>query len=236
MTQPLAHDYPDWGRSGSAADIKVMRADAVVINALTTYGPFFVGNYRHLELFMAGVGARTLMRLIWWADQALTENMGNDRIHVAAGGQADFHVPIGGPWLTVEVSGQGYPVTVSPQVYMSMVPRANFLDAIGYAPMLISQTAVAVAAAGSVAFNATSTLPGLATWAIDTDAAAWKARLQVTDITGSLIRIATARNGLYGGPALVHLPAAPARIVFDNLTGVAVTCDLTLISRSVEGA
>lgn len=215
MTSPLLHGYPDFGRQRAETDIVVLYQTNLVLNALTAFGPFFVGSIAALYLSFDGTAARSRLSFEFYLDQAMTQLVDMDGVVINASGYYTGPIPVVGPWVRIVAEASAYPGTVSIRCVMNP-EMYTVAGQEGSAGRILHANPTNVAAATTTTVVANASWRGSVSIYYQLDAvAAQEFRLEALQLTG-LVRIlfSVIGNGLSGVAEIgVHTDAIRAILV-----------------------
>jgi len=217
--------FPDWGRFvQSVADPLVVGSQALT-GLHTIFGPYFVGAYpvTALRLSPASSGALTSYIIAFYADEALTELVGEVFY------QTIYNLPIVdcvgnvGPWLTIECTDSAYSAgdTATISAVASTASVADLRRS--QSGSLLSQTIESVPSGDSVQPYCFYITTGPAVLCIATTATDWTAVLDALVSGTDPVPLAGISNASANpaGPLYVALPGLPTQLTFTNNDGVA---------------
>jgi hypothetical protein len=197
---PTVADHPDFTQPPQ------FTADPVIAGAFTataTSGPlatFYCGNMESIVVRATGMAAGVgwVYNFTWYADQALTQQIGQTNLRTLSAIPISAQLPNRGPWCQVTVTT----TNVAAKAFtLYVIPRTgtpsgagSFLDG-----LIQSAAGQVIAGAGNVSQNAYGLTPGEACITVDTDAAVWSAKLFAFDETSALIGIWCGLTNTGGG-------------------------------------
>lgn len=227
MTQPVTHGFPDWARQTPAVDVIYERIDVPDIDALTSYGPYFVGATPHVGVLFGATTNNFDASFSFFADEALTLSLADVHLEIRQGQTAPQVIPAYGPWLRVNVVPSAANGSFFMRLWATPVPGRPMRDS-ARDNMLVSQTATNIGAGATSTFSPSRVWPGPAVWSVDTAAATWTAVLSTISPSGTVRLIDAMRNGASPTSRGVYLPNASLQLAVTNTTGAAATFNVGL--------
>jgi hypothetical protein len=201
--------------------------EALAAGGVAPYGPFDVSAIPAIVTFLTDRTNGLSLNLTFFADQAMTINMGGWRANLlpsaapVGDGSINQAWPTLGPWMTCTITAS----IVGPITYdirLSAAPVACAPLDSGGRPSLIFSENVAIAAAGNATRQSFRTQPGLGFWMAGQDAGTWTAKLESLNQDGAGVTLLDKADSRDGRCArLVPLPARPLRITINNTDGAA---------------
>lgn len=233
MTQPVSHGYPDWGRSQPRADKFINSQSLVSIDAVTTYGRFFVGDIEFLGLRFFASTNHFSFAVTFYETEVSTLPLGNQTFSIRQNSSLDLTIPVTGPWVEYEVT---------PSAAASIFTQRSWTAHAGSYGALLSYSApILVSTGASIGANSSSTLsttkiwPGEAHWFLDSAATNFRAELSVIDYVGNVTIIDMMRFTAAGADEhQVFLPPMNAQLTIFNSTAGSATFRAALVGRPIE--
>jgi hypothetical protein len=213
MTQPIAHDYPDWARQQSSSDIIVVDHSSQLINAALVDDIKFVGHYPyvHVEGINGATGVKTVLR--WFADQAGATVIDIDSVDALVNVPYSQVVPVRGPFLQVETILNAYPNTFTTLITMMSEPANPFGGIYGDNALITQLNAGPLGGGANVTLTANSVRGGSAYFEADVlGATVFTIYLYAVDYQGVQNALASVYPASRGQPRNIHLPAQTIQV------------------------
>lgn len=221
MTQPIAHDYPDWARQQSSSDVIVADHQNELIAADLQDPIKFVGHYQyvHVEGINGNTGVKTVLR--WFADQAGTVIINIDTVDALINVPYSQVIPVRGPFLQVETILFAYPNRFTTLITMMSVPANPFGGIFGDNALISQLNAGPLGGGANVTLTANSVRGGSAYFEADVlGAVAFTIYLYAVDYQGVITPLASIYPVSRGHPRNIHLPAQTIKVqVFNQDAG-----------------
>lgn len=222
MTQPRKQGFPDYQRQAPFQNVIFLTFNQT-INAPLNQGPFHCAYAPATRVSLVATNKNVSILLFWFADQGLTQPLGQQEFIVQTNGQIDTAVANQGPWVLVEITAQSYPATLTFQV--SGVAYAGNGINIGQGNILIASENASIGIGGTLSIFSTLVWPGPATLHIRMSGGPYTVSLAGIDINGNRVpfyqRVEAAALSY---TAQLYLPAAIIRIIVTNSSGAIATC------------
>jgi hypothetical protein len=163
MTAPVAHGYSDWRRAVSRADVVWIDASGEVINAQTTYGPFFVGADQFTGLAATASVGDLDVWFRYFSDVTGALQLTESHVELRQGCRVDWSFHSRGPYVSVTVTAAAYPATYDLKLFST--GESGFGHPFfGRSNCILSAGPVNVGAGVTAVFPAARIWPGEAYW------------------------------------------------------------------------
>lgn len=237
ISAPGSRGYGDWQRVDNWDSDPILQEFINPTVGGITSGVLDVSRFAYLGGSVQVTGGTCLMQVNWYADQALTEQIGSRRWTLGAppGSPCSMRVPNLGPFCTVGffLIG-GAPLA---DVLLIATNRYNPLEFIPQFPLLVSQQNVTIAAAGSLTVTMGDYYAGpVQWWVANPTGSVAMLRFNFIDVDGTNKTIYQAQIPVTAdtnGTAIV--PPGIWSAVLINNSGAAANFFLT-VRHSVTGA
>lgn len=221
MTTPTAHDHPDWGRTVSGADIRVVNASGVQGALFVSHGTFFVGNLPHVHIALETLAGGVQLELDWLDAETGGNQVGLNRVDCLAGVDASGSFPVLAPFVEVFTRVDAIGRNISLDMWQTLSPTPVRTGVFGNE--LISVFQDPVAAFTEDQYTAIHVCWGWAHWTTLFDnPASWDVKLRAVDYQGNTTLIGY-RHVLHPvTEGLIFLPPAVIRMGALNNTAAGV--------------
>jgi len=218
MTAPVSHGFPDWGRyqarAGKLFDLQLIFGQV----GARTFGPYFVGDVRHLGLSLVVGTSGASIDLEYYADATLTFLMGQDHVTLLAGGVFERTVPALGPYFIIRFTPNASPFDIAMRIWQADDPSTPFaLTAIDN--ILVSQVAVPHAP-GVTSLDIVNARAGPANMYVRLPAVQSEVRLSSCSPAGVLTFLTSVVTPDVSGDRRIYLPNTGLRVEWINTTAV----------------
>lgn len=234
MTQPVGHGYPDFGRFVAQADKLLLDTGTVASNVVVTYNLGFVGDVDALGYFIRATTQGQSFEFAFYEDAAGVNKFTGHTIAVVAPLTSDRFIPVLGPFCRLIVTPAAAGGSHAAKVWTG--PRGGIAsDTLSGTNILITATAVNVAAAGNSTQDAVRVWPGEAHWTVSSLAATWRAELRMLLASGAFT-VVDSMQGTAAGTQhhRVFLPNRAARVFYTNTSAAAANFDTYLVGQTFE--
>lgn len=222
MTVQTAHGYSDWGRFQAQADIEYYDDAPVNVDAVTNYGPFFVGDVPFIALRFDPLILSHKAELRFFSEVGAVNFFGSYEWHVRNGANVHQSVAVLGSWVQLRVTPSA--AGSSFQARIVSAPTAGRIPGLGVnATALIQVSASAIAIGATNQAVAGNVWPGEAVWSVRTSLATFEAYLEVDDYLNVSTIIDAFTETAVDRSRTVYLPAGRMRIRIVNTSGGAGT-------------
>lgn len=221
MTAPAPHGYPDFGRYVAGADKLI--ADLVVpdIDAVTVYGPYFIGDVSFVRVFFDATTNHFTNEVAFYEDAAMTVPLGGESWSQRQGDQWNQAIPTLGPYMVLSVTPSGVNSVFDARIHTAHALWRPSTD--GGRVFLPFNNAAAVHPAGITNLEAGEVIAGPAVFHGHCATANTRMNLQGVTAGGTVFHLTRIDNidGIVSRP--LFLPPMHLRLVIDNGSGAAAT-------------
>ena len=229
MTQPGPQGYPDWRRVATQANVLYLDEDITATNTTVNRGPFFVGTQRYMGIYLEAISGQWTFKFTFYSDQARTHTLDAYEFDLANLGETlHVSVPVVGPWVYIQATAYGVGVQCATTLWGASDRLTS--NRFSFSNVLISETAIAIAAGASQTFNADPVWPGEAHLCFQQ--AAGTSRLLLFQLFAGGGTLDLWRRDLTAAQPvgeLVKLPAGSVRATVTNTSAAATTFSLYLV-------
>jgi hypothetical protein len=231
MTAPVPTDFPDYGRYLAQANKIYTIQVGIVINAITTFGPFFVGDQTNIVYRLSTATGKLSLFVEYYDSASMTTLIGRHVIDVDITGGFRQSLPVLGPFMRLLLSPVATPHTLTLLVWSVAGPVMPFFDT-STDGILIARDPINIAGGGGVQdVFANQVWVGQAYWSVFSASTTWNARLQSVNAasTTGLIDYIDKTDPHAMRP--VFLPACITRMHIQNFQAGAADFIISLVGR-----
>lgn len=220
MTTPVTHDHPDWQRTVSAADIRVIDFNDTQTVGTLSYGRVFVGNLPFLFITLAVSAGGARLALTFYPSESAVNAIGANIVDTRAGLVASGPIAVLGPWVDMTVTIDATPRTVILEVWQTLVAGQETNPPT--LPRLITQDTVSVANNTATFYEATAVKWGWGFWhAGFENTTTHRIKLHQMDYLGVRTMWDFILNGAPDQGKLIPIPAKPLSVEAFHQEGAA---------------
>jgi hypothetical protein len=226
MTAPNGQGFPDWQRNAPAANTIYARLNETIV-ADKNLGPFWVAYYPAININWLSSGGRALLRMLYFADQAMTQFVQEVRYTIDNFGLMSLSVPIRGPWCRCVISLGG--ASFNYQLFLSGVQQTGINLQFAPGNVLVQSGITTILAGATQTFNPGVTWPGRAHLTMSQLVGAWHGEINTIDTVGAKTRMFSYdSNGGAQMREMVILPNCPFDVTLTNTSGAGSQCQVYL--------
>lgn len=230
MTLPVAHGYPDYGRTYARADITYHDVSDADLDAVETLPRKFVGDRPYLGFFLSPSVNHIRIRFLFFDQPAGGTFRGVQVWEARDDTVARGNVSVTGSYMDVEVTPSAANAAYSLVCWGTDAPMPQH-GADSTENSLVSIHNLVIGGGGSSITEHPLVWPGPASWTVHTNATAWDARLETISYLGTVRTLDRLGSGGQETHHQAYLPRAPLRTQILNLDGVDRTFSLYLTAH-----
>lgn len=232
MTSPTPHDHPDWGRTVSGADIRVLNVAGVQNQLFVSHGVFFVGNLPSLHVAVSVLGGGVQLELFWLDAAVGGNNVGISRVNALANADALGPITVVAPFVEVFTAVDAVGRTIELDIWQTLTEGQSIAGVANAALISVFQDNIPGFTART--YDALTVQWGWGYWTATFDnPASYSVRLQALDYQGTATDIGYIHSANPHAGGVVILPPSPIRIL--ALNNVAAAHVLTVIVTAHPG-
>lgn len=232
MTAPFSTGYPDYGRYSARALKTYVDQNFTGISAVTTKGPFFVGDVPFVGVSCTATANGFLVQVQYGDTSVSFSAFSNLELHPFVGVPVFVVVPVIGSYVRIVLSPSAANSAITLRVWASWT-AANATLTQGVGNVLISSGLVSVGSGATTTFSAPYIWVGEAVWNFESEVATFRVTVDTVDELGATKRLDTVSGKTSGTSRSLFLPGLRTQISLTNLTGAAGNMGCALMGRPI---